>query len=318
MSTRSSENRYKERIRLLKEAINNDCLEGEICPNCFHELEDRQHKLNLSISDYQTSSCITKRQMINNALSEIKHFKQLNVLSCQSKVESEQDSLNSYVCAKCNRSYFGEMKYIAQAADTKALSFFGTDMTKIYPADIYSFPIISSDYDSLIEEIWSESAESSLTPRNMIDTTEDVITGEVLGQLKTFFVHFTKKVYDRYESPIRLYPQSHAGIIEAGRKPKVPASGADMAIWMGPLTKEQSRLLDSFQKGQIEFDKLPEIVGSGITIQAKRENGSIDKKQLNDLLEWLNKAGGLRFVGDRRKAIYEVFSRAAISFCSKW
>ena len=282
------DNYQNERLELLMEAVGNTLLEGELCPNCFLQTSSRDFpEITRSVLKNTKADQLRKGQL-RGALEKMKTLKEDCVLRIKA---SSDDLVKEYMCKRCERSYVGELNLIANLSETQVLSFFGYDETKSYKKDFYSFSLIDDAYDSFVKELWEKEVEPSLqaatlTPLMMQETTEDAISGEVLGMLKRFFVKFSEAVYDDIGSSVSVYTSYQAGTVESGRREGVPASGADVAAWVGPMTSEQMKLVRNYVD-QVAGSKLPVLVGNGVILQAKKENGGkIDRKQIADLMKY--------------------------------
>jgi hypothetical protein len=174
---------------------------------------------------------------------------------------------------------------VASQAETKVLSFFGYDVSRMYEKDFYSFSVLDGSYSGFVNELWTDSEDPTYTAHSMINDTEDVVTGKVLGQLEGFFRKFVKVAYEDIGATVKIYTESHAGKQEAGRGFQTP-SGADFAMWIGPLTKEDAQTLEAFENREITVEKLPVRVGNGAIFQAKKTNGVLDKQQTEDMVKY--------------------------------
>jgi hypothetical protein len=266
-----------ERLKLLMKAVGNDDLEGESCPHCFEQYSIpilRKLKVPVLIPN------IIKGEgegVIDEALSSIRNFKERSVLRTYDNVD---ELVREYVCNWCNRSYLGELDLIANQAERRVLSFFGYDDSKMYERDFYTFSVLDDSYSEFVKELWDSSVKTTFDPHSMVSDAEDIITGAVLGQLRVFFVKFAKVVYENLGASVQVFTPSHANKLEK-------TTGADFAIWIGPLTAEDVTLLTSFRNGEIGFEELPVRVGNGAIFQAKKGNtGTIDKKQIDDLVHY--------------------------------
>jgi hypothetical protein len=279
---KATDDHGNDRLAMLMEAVGNDRLEGEVCPNCF-ELYSVPILREFQ-SPILTPGRLDGRDqgMIQNALSELRSAKSQSLLR---NAKTGDKLMNEYVCQRCHRRYIGELNLVASQAETKVLSFFGYDASRMYEKDFYSFSVLDSSYSSFVSELWKDSVESPFTTHSMLNDTEDVVTGEVLGQLKRFFSRFLKVVYEDIGATVEIYTEAHAGKQEAGKGFLTP-SGADFAIWIGPLTKEDAQTLKAFKDGKITFEKLPVRVGNGAIFQAKKSEGVLDKKQTKDLVKY--------------------------------
>jgi hypothetical protein len=288
MQVKTHDNYKNERLELLMEAVGNTLLEGELCPNCFLQTSSRDFpEITRSILK-RTKADQIGRGKLRGALEKMTTLKEDCVLRIKA---SSDDLVKEYMCKRCERSYVGELNLIANLSETQVLSFFGYDETKSYKKDFYSFSLIDDAYDSFVKELWEKEVEPSLqaatlTPLMMQETTEDAISGEVLGMLKRFFVKFSQAVYNDIGSSVSVYTSYQAGTVESGRREGVPASGADVAVWVGPMTSEEMKLVRDYVD-QVAGSKLPVLVGNGVILQAKKENGGkIDRKQIADLMKY--------------------------------
>ena len=276
MEIKAHDNYQNERLELLMEAVGNSLLEGELCPNCFQRY----------FAQSKTARIVNER--LAESIAKMKALKERSVLTIK---DNSDDLIKEYICKKCQRSFLGELNLIANLSETQVLSFFGPDDTKSYKKDFYSFSLIDESYDSFVKELWEKEVDpsvqaSTFTPLMMDQTTEDAISGEVLGMLKRFFEKFSQAVYSDIGSKVRVYSVYHAGTVEAGRRKGVPASGADAAIWIGPMTKEDMKAVNDYIQ-QVPGSELPVLVGNGVILQAKKEKGGkIDRKQIEDLMKY--------------------------------
>jgi hypothetical protein len=271
---------YKnQRLESLMKAVGNDRLAGEVCPNCFETrlLPDLHQSHSSSILKPNLVEIIGKGR-IQQILAKIKALKNGSILK---KMDEADEIMQEYLCETCKHSYVGELNFIAHQSETRVLSFFGYDDTKMYEKDFYSFSVLDDTYNSFIQKLWKDADIPPITRRDIVDSIEDIITGKVMGQLEMFFRKFAKEVYQDMGATVKSYTRAHAGPLEAR------SSGADYAIWIGPLTEAHIRLLNEYENGEIGFEELPVLVGNGIILQAKKEKGgSIDKKQIDDLVEY--------------------------------
>jgi hypothetical protein len=272
-----------QRLTRLMEAMANDRLEDEVCPNCF-ELYSvpilRQFNLPVLVpKNVEGSDKVT----IQEAVSQLKNVKAQSLLK---KDKSGDELVNEYICQRCHRKYIGELDLVASQAETKVLSFFGYDTSRMYEKDFYSFSLLDDSYSSFVSELWDRSVFTSFTPHSMTYDIEDVITGKVLAQLEAFFREFVKVIYDDIGATVKIYTEAHAGTKEAGRGTGMPPSGADFAMWVGPLTREDAEKLEAYKAGKILAEELPIRVGNGAIFQAKKAGGSMDKEQIEDLVAY--------------------------------
>jgi hypothetical protein len=288
MDIKTTDDYSDERLHLLMEAVGNDRLDGEVCPHCFEEYSQLAFpRISASLLNPRKVDNI-KKGKIREALNRMKELKNDAILQTRGE---PGELIKEYTCSRCGRSYVGELNLIANLSDTRVLSFFGYDETRSYKKDFYCFSVIDDSYDSFIQELWDQEVEPTLdeptiTPLMVRETTEDAITGEVLGMLKRFFIKFSKEVYSDIGATVKVYTSYQAGTVESGRRLGVAASGADSAIWVGPLTREHAQLIDDYVN-EIPGSKLPIIVGNGVIFQAKKENGGkIDRKQIDDLVNY--------------------------------
>jgi len=276
-------NENNERLKLLMSAVGNDRLDGEVCPNCF----DRYSTPVLRRFTAQIFSPRAvkgrKRSEVKDALSLFTGVKDKCVLR---KGPGGDEIVNEWVCEYCKREYLGELDLIANQSEARVLSFFGYDALRIYQKDFYPFSILEDSYGSLVQKLWAETVVNRLTPRGIDNTIEDMITAEVMVQLKDFFEKFVAVVYQGMGASVRAYAEPHAGAIESGRGSGIAPSGADFALWVGPLTPEDVGEIDAYMDKE-EGSKLPVKVGNGALFQAKKyPNGVLDKKQVRDLVNY--------------------------------
>lgn len=279
---KATDNSGNERLAMLMAAVGNDGLEGEVCPNCF-ELYSvpilRQFELPIL-----TPGRIDGRDQgtIQNALSQLRSAKGQSLLR---NANTGDKLLNEYICQRCHRRYIGELNLVASQAETKVLSFFGYDASRMYEKDFYSFSVLDSTYSSFVSELWENSVDPAFTVHSMTNDTEDVVTGKVLGQLQGFFRKFLKVAYEDLGATVEIYTESHAGKQEAAKGFLTP-SGADFAMWIGPLTKEDAQTLEAYKNEKIAFEDLPVRVGNGAIFQAKKSKGVLDRNQTEDLVKY--------------------------------
>ena len=273
-----TDNYLNERLQLLMEAVKNDRLEGETCPNCFERFSVpllRELDVPILIPNVLKGK---DKEVIELALSRIGSTRVHSIL--KKRVKDQDEIVKEYICGRCQRSYVGELDLIANQAETRVLSFFGYDESRIYDRDFYTFSVLDDSYGPFVKELWKASVRTTFDPQSMIDDAEDIITGSVLGQLRAFFEKFAEVVYQDLGASVKVYAPSHANKLEL-------QTGADFAIWIGPLTPEDIQLLADFRNKKITFEQLPVRVGNGAIFQAKKgKTGTIDKKQIDDLVHY--------------------------------
>jgi hypothetical protein len=288
MQIKTHDNYQNERLQLLMEAVGNSLLEGELCPNCFEQYSTLEFRKIANAALKSTETDQVAKGPLREAIEQMKALKEDSTLTIK---DSSDEVIKEYLCKKCRRSYVGELNLIANLSETQVLAFFGHDDTRSYKKDFYSFSLIDDSYDSFVQELWEKEIdpsveEATITPRFIQETTEDAISGEVLGMLKRFFVKFSRAVYSDIGSEVGVYSVYHAGTTESGRREGVPASGADAAIWIGPMTKEDMKAINDYVN-RIPGSELPVRVGNGVILQAKKEiGGKIDRKQIEDLMKY--------------------------------
>ncbi len=273
-----TDNYLKERLQLLMEAVKNDRLEDEACPNCFERFSvPLLRDLNVPILIPNVLKGRDKA-LVEKALSRIRGVKERSVL--KKRVKDENEIVKEYTCGRCGRSYVGELDLIANQAETRVLSFFGYDDSRIYDKDFYTFSLLDDSYGPFVKELWQASVGTTFDPYSMAKDPEDLITGVVLGQLRAFFQKFAKVVYEDLGASVEVYAPSHANKLEL-------QTGADFAIWIGPLTQEDIQLLADYRAEKITYEQLPVRVGNGAIFQAKKgKTGEIKKKQIIDLVHY--------------------------------
>lgn len=267
-----------ERLQLLMEAVKNDRLEDEACPNCF-ELYSVPFLRQLNVPILIPNIIKGKdKGALEEAFSRIRSVERYSVLKKQVKDQSE--IVNEYTCGFCGRKYVGELDLIANQAETRVLSFFGYDDSRIYDKDFYTFSLLDDSYGPFVKELWQASVRTSFNPYSMVNDPEDLITGSVVNQLRAFFEKFAQVVYEDLGASVEAFAPSHANKLEL-------QTGADFAMWIGPLTQEDIQLLAAFKNNQISYKELPVRVGNGAIFQAKKgKTGSIEKKQIDDLVHY--------------------------------
>ncbi len=285
MKIKETDDYKDQRLQLLMEAVGNELLEGETCPNCFERYSVpflRQFKVPLLLPQLVKG---VEEGVVEEVLSELRVVQERSVLK---KTNTSGGLVAEYVCGRCERAYVGQLDLIANQAETRVLSFFGYDDSKMYERDFYTFSVLDDSYGPFVRELWDDSVFTTFTPHSMENDIEDVITGKVLGQLEAFFQKFAKVVYQDMGASVEIHTVSHAGKQEAGKGEGVTATGADFAIWIGPLTKEDAQLLAEYKKNPgMGKNALPVRVGNGVIFQAKKgEKGQVDKKQINDLVRY--------------------------------
>lgn len=286
MQIKTHDNHPNERLELLMDAVGNSLLEGELCPNCFEQYSSKEVR-EVAHSVLKPTKDQIAKSRLREAIARMKALKEDSILTIK---DTSDDLIREYICKRCHRSFVGELNLIANLSETQVLAFFGHDDTRSYKKDFYSFSLIDNSYDSFVKELWEEEVdpsieEAAITPRFIKETTEDAISGEVLGMLKRFFAKFSNIVYSDIGSNVGIYTYYHAGTVEAGKRKGVPASGADAAIWIGPMTKEDMKLVSDYI--QMPNTDLPVRVGNGVILQAKKEDGgNIERKQIEDLIKY--------------------------------
>src|ERR1044072_897633 len=290
MHIKTTDDYQNQRLELLMKALGNDRLEGEICPRCFKQCPTPEllsiplPRFHEAVFANETVHTIEKGR-VREALREMRQVKSDAVLNT---INSPDELIKEYVCARCGRSYVGELNLIANLSATRGLSFIGYDESKSYKEDFYSFSVLDSSYNSFVQEMWDEDVEPyrTITPLMIQETDEDNISGEVLGMLKRFFLRFQKEIFADIGAIVNVYSIYHAGTVEAGRREGVPAGGADVAIWLGPLTKEEAGLVEDYVN-QVPGSRLPVMVGNGVILQGKKQDGGkVDRKQIDDLIRY--------------------------------
>ncbi|HEV7473459.1 MAG TPA: hypothetical protein VGN90_05370 [Pyrinomonadaceae bacterium] len=276
-------NKNNERLKLLMSAVGNDRLDGEACPNCFG-LYSTPILSQFSAQIFSPRVLNgRKRHEVQDALSVFTGVKDRCVLR---KAPGGDEIVNEWVCEFCKREYLGELDLVANQSEARVLSFFGYDALRIYQKDFYPFSILEDSYGSLVQKLWAETVVNRLTPRKIVNTIEDMITAEVMGQLEEFFEKFVAVIYQDSGASVRAYAAAQAGAIESGRGSKLPPSGADFALWVGPLTPEEVGQIDGYMNNE-GGSTLPLKVGNGALFQAKKyPNGVLDKKQVGDLVRY--------------------------------
>jgi len=284
MEIKDADDYKDQRLGLLMEAVGNDRLEGETCPNCF-ELYSipilRKFKVPLLLPRLVKG---VEEGVLQEALLGLRGIKEHSLLR---RTNSSTELVGEYVCGRCKHAYIGQLDLIASQAETKVLSFFGYDHDRIYERDFYTFSVLDDSYGPFVKELWEDSVFTTFDAHSMENDIEDVITGTVLGQLKAFFKNFAKVVYQDIGATVEIHTESHAGKQEAGKGKGQTATGADFAIWIGPLTKEDAQLLEAYRKNPaLGKDTLPVRVGNGVVFQAKKANGEVDRHQIKDLVHY--------------------------------
>lgn len=308
-SCQMEENQVKyamQRISFFKNAIRNDRLEDELCPHCFEFFGVLEPTLNSIDTIWNEEEQLrNKIKRINNAL-----------ISSKLRKLMEDGTLSLYECPQCKRCYYGETTLVGNDAEIEVLSFFANATVDVPATDIYPFPISDKEYQSFLGSLIENSGLFDFTFAQVSDTLEDVITGQVLDRLARFFQLYSKEVFKNSKTIVKVYLRSHAGILETGRRMKSLPSGGDFAIWMGSLSQQESQLLDDYDKGLVNIDRVPQKVGNGVIIQAKRaETGVLEQEQTWNLINYgtlqaedtvLNGISGKLFAeyNDRSPCIY--------------
>jgi hypothetical protein len=95
------------------EAVGNDGLGGEACPNCF-ELFSVPFLHNLNVPILIPSLLKGEEKgVVEEALSYIREVRGRSVLK---RVDNGEEMVKEYVCEWCERSYIGELDLIANQA----------------------------------------------------------------------------------------------------------------------------------------------------------------------------------------------------------
>lgn len=285
MDIKETDDHKDQRLELLMEAVGNDRLEGEACPNCFEQYSvPILRRLNVPFLLPRLMKGV-EGDVVEEALSGLRGVKEHSALK---RANTPGELVGEYVCGRCEHAYVGQLDLIANQAETRVLSFFGYDDSRIYERDFYTFSVLDDSYGPFVKDLWEDSVFTSFDPYSMENDIEDVITGKVLLQLEAFFKRFARVVYQDMGATVEIHTVSHAGKQEAGKGKGVTPTGADFAVWIGPLTKEDAALLDEYRKNpKAGKDTIPVRVGNGVIFQAKKEErGEIDRKQIDDLVHY--------------------------------
>lgn len=277
-----------DRLNHLKSAIHNEHLEGDLCPACFNQIKA------LFSGQFHMNHVNT----IQHNLNELEAVRDSSIL----KTLPTNDPLKTYQCRHCDSGFVGRLRLLANSQESGVLSYhqITDDAT-----DIRTISVINDRLPSLIDRIWNDSFSFQMSPREMMDENEDPITGVLQNSIRRFFEAFAKELYKNSDTLVKAYPKVHAGTREAGRGGFIP-SGADLAMWIGTLTKEDVQRLDAYDQGTLPLEAVPNKVGNGIILQAKKTKGAIIPKQLRDFRKYGRiRCGGMQWHGFPGKLFLE-------------
>jgi len=278
----SSQTRYL----MLREAINNDYLEGEVCPSCLAVVLLKR----FDCSKATTAELQDELARLENALNE-------SALRRWEPTDRE-GAFVEYSCPKCRRSFVGETLSCGGAAGCKSTVAYHFERTDTRIEDIRNMAVVDLEDESRLSAVTSHWERERLS---RIDTQdpEDGITGQLRCCIEDFFRDWTRDVFGDSDTIVRAYPRIHAGGIESHGRNRLPASGADLAIWLGILSEDDAIKIDQVVtevRGGLGpaswLDEIPDRVGNGVLLQAKMSEGALKKQQTQNLVRY----GALRYL----------------------
>ncbi len=254
--TLQSTTESSSRLAGLMHFIGNASLEGDACPKCSG-----------LVCSYPDIHDVTKRHSV-----PIRGKGRLERKG--SLFGDEQHGL--FVCNDCNTAIPGCMLLADNGRGASLFEALIYDPASGFRTMVGATP----DYMERLRNSSATATFQRLFERVDFSEIEDGITSTISGLIEQYFSNWVRDLFPTKDT-VRFVRKLHAGRIESGRS-DFPPSGADLAIWFGTLSEADVALLDAYDRNRNQPNLLPDKIGSGVLVQAKKTVGKLKLRQLFD------------------------------------
>ena len=265
------------RFRALGDALDNESLEGCPCTKCLSQLQ-RQY-------EWDDELAVRGNLSQNRAKERMREYQG----STLERVEASFP-LHLYCCRRCSTLFVGMRWPLGSTVPGVVTGYALESVADASGLELLPYAYVRAELSvrPFVEEIWTALPDEPFSVRELGIEHEDSLSSAFARlQLRPFFEVVATKLYAKGATYVKFMTELHAGLREAGRRTESKASGADIALWMGSMTEAELTLLDRCENEPGLVADLPDKIGSGLLLQAKKAtSGYVDKGQVRNLVRF--------------------------------